>query len=342
MGSNSVTRRILSGLVSVRRKYTILKPFADLLRGILSGLTAFDKNNEGLQPSLSMENLEHLLDWLKASGEYDEVVSNLRMWKEFLTSKSGTEIESFLLQIQNLAEWFTRVSLRKLGKYTENVNHFLKDVHPNYRWREDYHFTGIDRVEYHLDMLGSELLNCSLKADFVKSSHKIVILPPCMKAKPEEECLAIATSFGEKCMHCTPSCRINQITLLGEKHGFQVNIIPDDLKIFGGETGGSEKLKSVAVLGVSCPLTNAQGGLEMIHMGVPAQGLPLDYCGCTYHWHKDGIPTDVNIRELMRLLEHENDRIKPFIDRKPRLHRDMRLGTQIQATDRSQGQFYLL
>ena len=155
-------------------------------------------------------------------------------------------------------------------------------------------------------MVGSELLNRSLKAEFQKSSQKIVILPPCMKAKADDECLAISTSLGEKCMHCTPSCRINQITLLGEKHGFQVNIIPDDLKIFSGDSDGSGKLRSVAVLGVSCPLTNAQGGLEMIHMGVPAQGLPLDYCGCSYHWHKDGIPTDLNIRELMRLLEHDN------------------------------------
>jgi len=28
----------------------------------------------------------------------------------------------------------------------------------------------------------------------------------------------------------------------------------------------------------------------------------LDYCGCRYHWHKQGIPTDINLRQLLHVL----------------------------------------
>jgi len=128
-----------------------------------------------------------------------------------------------------------------------------------------------------------------------------------MKAKKDDECEARQTPFGEQCMNCTPGCRINQITRLGEKHGFRVVIIPDELKVFSSKDSNLETNRSIGVLGVACPLTNAQGGLEMIRMGVPSQGLPLDYCGCTYHWHKDGIPTDVNIRQLLQLINQTND-----------------------------------
>jgi hypothetical protein len=59
----------------------------------------------------------------------------------------------------------------------------------------------------------------------------------------------------------------------------------------------------MGVVGVSCPLTNVAGGWETRDLGVPAQGLLLDYCGCPYHWHLDkGIPTDINFEELLRIV----------------------------------------
>jgi hypothetical protein len=29
----------------------------------------------------------------------------------------------------------------------------------------------------------------------------------------------------------------------------------------------------------------------------------LDYCGCAWHWHKTGIPTDINIGQLLNVLD---------------------------------------
>jgi hypothetical protein len=104
--------------------------------------------------------------------------------------------------------------------------------------------------------------------------------------------------MGSKCQGCTPDCRVNQITQLGEEQGFAVYIIPDQLRVFqsGGESG------SLGVVGVSCALTNWSGGWEADEMNIPAQGILLDYVGCKYHWDKKGFPTDTNLTKLQEVM----------------------------------------
>ena len=63
------------------------------------------------------------------------------------------------------------------------------------------------------------------------------------------------------------------------------------------------RASDVGVVGVSCPLTITGGGWEMRRMGIPAQGLLLDHCGCSWHWDLGrGIVTEINFRELKRIL----------------------------------------
>ena len=75
-------------------------------------------------------------------------------------------------------------------------------------------------------------------------------------------------------------------------------MIPDELRVFGSGTGDG----SVGVVGVSCALTNWSGGWEAESIGVPAQGVLLDYVGCKFHWDKDGIPTDINLKKLEEVV----------------------------------------
>jgi hypothetical protein len=61
---------------------------------------------------------------------------------------------------------------------------------------------------------------------------------------------------------------------------------------------------SVGIIGASCPLTNVTGGWETRDLGVPAQGILLDYCGCPWHWDLGrGLSTDINFNQLLRLLD---------------------------------------
>ena len=55
-------------------------------------------------------------------------------------------------------------------------------------------------------------------------------------------------------------------------------------------------------MGVSCALTNWSGGWDLDKEGIPGQGLLLDFVGCSYHWHKKGISTEVNLHKLAGLV----------------------------------------
>jgi len=153
-------------------------------------------------------------------------------------------------------------------------------------------------------MVGAEILNRAYRQAFLSARRKAVLLPPCMRQQPEEKCQARSTALGAQCAHCTPGCRVHQVTLLGDKYGFAVFMLPDDLAVFSSKEGGppSAGVGDLGVVGVSCVLTNAPGGWKTHALGVPAQGVLLDYCGCHYHWHKEGFPTDLNIRQLLRVM----------------------------------------
>jgi hypothetical protein len=249
----------------------------------------------------ALETLNRLLGWLQATGNFNEEVKRLNHWRDFFAAQAPEQIENDLAAALAFADWFDARSVDALGRYTRNVETFLRETHPRYRGREDALFCGRQRVEYHLNMLGTEILNRAFRASFLQTRRKIVVVPPCMRAQSDAQCQARATTFGAQCAACTPGCRIHQLTRFGEKQGFGVFILPDELKTFSGKPSGADD--RLGIVGVSCVLTNAPGGWEMQTLGVPAQGLPLDYCGCRYHWHPDGIPTDINFQQALRLLD---------------------------------------
>lgn len=302
MNSRKTWRRLFGWLANLRKRNETLKLAADKVRGWLGGFL-IHKRETAYDTPMTMQGVDVLLEWMRSNGEFSEDVERLTTWRDFLCSLDSRSFQSASGHILEFANWFKNRSLEELGKYTSKVEEFLAQEHPHYRWREDWTFTGRQRVEYHLNMLGSEILNRSLRDGFLETRKRIVIVPPCMKAKPEDECLAQMTPYGERCAGCTPGCHVNQVTKLGEKHGFAVFIIPDDLKTFSGGSQGSGQRDLVGLVGISCPLTNASGGWQMKRLGVPAQGLLLDHCGCIWHWHKDGIPTDINLGQLLRVVK---------------------------------------
>jgi hypothetical protein len=243
------------------------------------------------------DSIGRMMTWL---GANDEPAKEKRFgeWHAYFYSKGEAFTKNAISRCLALADDFAETSREVLGKHTENVESFLKKEAPNHRHRYDARLLSSSRLEYHLGMLGTEILNRAYRQSFLATGRKMVILPPCMCA-PEKGCKAVETPFGAKCQACTPSCRVNQITKLGEKRRFDVTIIPDDVKVFGS----GKKTESIGLVGVSCALTNWSGGWDTGTLGIPAQGLLLDYVGCKFHWDKEGIPTDTNLNKLQEILD---------------------------------------
>jgi hypothetical protein len=296
------SQRVLSALAVLRERSSLARPAVDVLRGALA--TVFLARNGHAVPvpePPTLAHLDRLIDWLAATGDFEQEVTRLRAILSI--QPTGDQIAAVLA----LADWFAPRSLDALGRYTANVERFLHETHPSYRWREDVIFCGRARLEYHLNMVGTEIMNRAFRAAFLAAPRKIVLVPPCMRAKTADECQARETPFGEQCAACEPRCHVHQVTQLGKKHGFAVYIMARELTSFSPGEGAQAAMTEFGIVGVSCPLTNAQGGWKAKKLHIPAQGLLLDYCGCVYHWHLDGgIPTAINLRQLMHLLEPES------------------------------------
>jgi hypothetical protein len=290
--------RIMEALVWAQTHYPKAEGAVKRLRGWLAPP---GKTRRNYRPGL--EDFHKLLTWLRANGEVGRA-ERLAQWQAYLAAAGAEEAVRVIRASLELAGQFEGDSLEVFGRYTQDVPRFLEEVAPLHRRHYDYAFVSRTRLEYHLGLLGSELLSRAYRQRFLASRRKVVILPPCMRAKQEGGaseggCLAVQTPFGARCQGCTPSCRVNQITCLGKKHGFEVWIIPDELRVFA--PGGGEG--DLGLVGVSCALTNWGGGWEAQSMGVSAQGVLLDYVGCSYHWDETGFPTDVNLHKLSEVLD---------------------------------------
>jgi hypothetical protein len=282
---------LLSGLVFVQNRYPWTESIVKKIRGLLAWLAYRVPGRER-----DGDSVGRMMVWL-ASNDESAKGNRFGEWRAYFNSKGEFFTQTVVSRCLDLADKFAITSQETLGKYTQNVERFLRDEAPQFRLRYDAHLLSNTRLEYHLSMLGTEILNRAFRVRFLATKQKMVILPPCMCA-PAEECKAVETPFGAKCQACTPSCRVNQITKMGEKRGFSVTMIPDDVKVFGaGKAPGN-----IGLVGVSCALTNWSGGWDADAAGIPAQGLLLDYVGCKYHWDKQGFPTDTNLKKLQEIL----------------------------------------
>ncbi|MGD8759220.1 MAG: DUF116 domain-containing protein [Anaerolineales bacterium] len=303
VGLGGLPGQMLSGLSKLRNTKACLKPLADPLRGVLGEVFLRSPRPPANRvPPLSLDNLDRLISWLSATGSFVEEAKRLTVWRTHLAGLEQKEAEGAIKAFLDFAQWFEAQSLDALGRYTTHVDRFLVQTYPGYRWRQDSVLCGRRRVEYHLCMVANEILNRVFRSTFLLTTKKVVLLPPCMSA-PAERCQARPGAMGEACAGCTPGCRVYQVTKLGEKHGFAVFLLPDELSVFSAGGLQAADNSRTGIVGVSCVLTNPTGGWECLDLGIPAQGVLLDYCGCSWHWHKKGFPTDISLERLFEVMQ---------------------------------------
>jgi hypothetical protein len=295
---------VFHGLIALRRRYRWLKPGVDRLRGILTTLFLLPRQDTALRSHpWTAEHIDTFLTWLSVTGEFREEVKRLRTWQHFFETLPEAQIADVLETIIAFARWFQSQAQKALGQYTSHVDVFLQKTHPrSYRWREDVLFCGRQEVEYHLIMVGAEILNRALRQDFLETPRKAVLLPTCMRARSASDCQARKNGFDITCTGCTSTCRIHQITALGKREGFDVFMIPHSSD-FSRWLERWRNTREVGMVGVACVLNLFIGGYEMKDLNIPSQCVLLDYCGCQNHWHQEGIPTDINQDQLLHTLQ---------------------------------------
>lgn len=294
----NMPRKLLAKLADLRSEVTCLKPGADLLRGILATLYLSD-NNKRMAPLVpTLDNLDSLIRWIEATGEYRQEANRMKIWRDFLATCNPQEISEYLSIAIDFAAWFEDRSEAALGRYTARVEPFLSEVGQNHRWKEDIIFCGRQRVEYHLNMVGAEIMTRTNRDAFLRASQKEILVPACMRSRPDGQCKARATEDGARCAGCTPDCRVHQLAKMGKEQGFGVLIISHESSAFAKR----KEDEDIGIVGIACVSNLISGGFKAKDLGIPAQCVILDYCGCKNHWHKEGFPTEININQLKRIM----------------------------------------
>ncbi len=284
-----------------RKKHQRMKPYIDFARGVLFTLflLPYNKKYEDL-PVPRLEDIDHVCKWFEATGEFREQALRFIRWRAYWGTLNETELFNIFLSIRKFTDWFIQRSAEVLGKYTGNVDGFLRRSEKKYRWREDRIQCSRSRLEYHLNMVGAELMNRAFRREYSETKKRIVLLPGCMRAHANSECKAVKVKEGLICGDCTPACNVNRLRHMGLKKNFDVYIIPhaSDLSLWSPRKGREK----AGIIATACATTLVEGGWELKRYDVPAQCVLLDCSGCKKHWHADGIPTGFNIPEFKRIL----------------------------------------
>jgi len=293
---SKIPRNILIKLSTLREKESI-KKIVDINRGLLEYLFLNRRSNDKVK--ISLENYKKLVNYLKACGDYKEEAKRLEVWISYFFSLNKNKVEKILTSYLEFAKYFEDISQEVLGIYTKNVNLFLKNIDKKYKYREDFLFCSRKEVEYHLNMVGAQIMNEAYRKEFLKTKEKGLLLPSCMRIKDEKNCKAIKTEEGYICNSCSKNCNVNKYDKLGKKYNFQVYIIPHESSI-----SVKNKIKDghIGIIGVACVLNLISGGLKAKNLGFVPQCVFLDYCGCKDHWHDKGIITDINMSYLLYSL----------------------------------------
>ena len=297
-----IPRQLLIGLSDIRRYGGSIKQAADIARGVLATifLSPVDRS---WSPRPTPEHLIRLLDWMAATGDYIQEVKRLRAWSDFWSCCRPKQTCGEIAAAIEFAGWFESRSMEALGKYTLNVDRFLQEKQLQHRWKEDVVFSARRRVEYHLNMVGAEIMNRAFREEFLKAGNKAVVLPACIRYHPKPKCQARSNGLSCECAGCEPRCQVNMLVKLGKKHSFDVHLAPHESAVFSGEAGRRLIGENTGIIGVVCVTNLISGGWKAKGMGMPPQCVLLDHCGCRKHWHEQGIPTDINFDRLKKILD---------------------------------------
>lgn len=296
-------------LYSVRRRDSWKKSVADFVRAALFQLLMNGKllrvepeaPSPGAEPQNRLSELPRLLEWLQATGEFEQEWKRLDNWRCYWAEMPAREAESNLAGALALFDWFTREAALALGKYTAGVMHFLKHSYALRVWREDRIFCARLPVEYHLGMVAAEVMNNGLRDGFDRKPRKVVLVPTCMRGARRETCKAIIRGLDMTCTGCDPACAVNRITQRMRREGVQVYMVPH-ASGFSRWLARWQDDPKVGVAAVACLMNILPGGYEMRARGISSQCVPLDYPGCAKHWAEEAIPTGVNEERLMRIV----------------------------------------
>jgi hypothetical protein len=267
--------------------------------GSTSLILSLDAPFEPADPRPTLGDFDRLLTWLVASGEYDDEVARLEGWAAFLCADPASA-EERLEEIVAFAIGFEAWSEHALGTFTAGVPRFFRDELPRRRWREDTVQCARRRTEYHLNMVGAELLNRAWREAFLRCERHVVVMPGCMRSR-DAECAAERTELDLRCTGCTQGCAVLTASRLARRAGAEAVAVVHGSDFSRFLRSAALRGGNVGIVGVACVPGLLGAGWRAYAAGLPAQCVLLEASGCA-HWRDVPRPTSIDFGELERVV----------------------------------------
>jgi uncharacterized protein len=253
----------------------------------------------------TLQEIEQLFEWLLATGEYDDEIERLEGWKALLSTTQPATNREILRLIVAFSVRFEAKADRILGPFTEGVERFLREELATREEREDTAQCSRHRVEYHLNMVGAEILNRAWRRTFLACRRHVVVMPGCARARSDEGCSATRGDHDLKCTHCTLGCAISTATRLVEREGSEATTVlhgSDFSRFLESDLLAGD---DVGIVGVACAPGLVGAGWRARAKGLAAQCVLLNASGCV-HWRSTPTPTAFDLSELARILDRSD------------------------------------
>jgi uncharacterized protein len=240
-----------------------------------------------------------LVEWLAATGEHVQEALRMRTWLE--GGGAFWSADDFTSTTALFAAWFAARAKSVLGSWTTGVDAFRRAVLDADLPREDLFLVTRTEPLYHLNLLGSEVMNRGFRPGFESRSRKVVLVPGCLRSRDDKSCQARREGLDIACARCHPSCEVAALDRLGEEKGFSVRVVPH-ASTFTAWLERWSRDPDTALVAAACPLHLVPGGYEMRALGLPAQCVLLSFSGCRRHWDPSGTPTRLDRDRLLELV----------------------------------------
>lgn len=303
--TDSVIER-LEEMWRIRSTEPSRKPQADSERARL--FHSLLSEGTGSQTSNAVDDDPRLVRWLAAIGEFEQEALRMDTWLQ--STGAFWSPSEFVAFTDGFAEWFALSARDALGPWTRGVDDFRRTVLREDLPREDLFLVTRSEALYHLNMVGAEVMNRGFLPGYAKRPSKVVLVPGCMRSRPEGECRARRDGLDISCTRCHASCEVAALDRLAEKHGFRVFVVPH-ASSFTAWLRHWRTNDTTALVAAACPLHLVPGGYEMRALGLEAQCVLLDYSGCKRHWDPRGTPTKFDHDRLLELLGNGHPETMP-------------------------------